>query len=148
VDDVTPITRQDRYEPREDQRDHTLRFWLNGGPEAERRTAIDREATVKNDGLMALCAFPPGPQQSTPPAVVVDDEAIQLAAMKISEDGRALILRLFEPTGRPRRAGIRVPPLAVAFEVALGAFEIRTVSIDLHSHAVTDVDLLEREARR
>jgi alpha-mannosidase len=148
VDDVTPITRQDRYEPREDQGDHTFRFWLNGGPADERRAAVDREATVRNDGLMAVCAFPPGPRRATVPAVVIDDAAIQLGAMKISEDGRALIVRLFEPTGQPRRTRVRVPPLDVVCEVALGAFEIRTLAIDLQSRAHTETDLLEREVRR
>ena len=34
VDDVTPIVRQDRFEPREDQGEHVFRFWLDAGPGA------------------------------------------------------------------------------------------------------------------
>ena len=36
VDAVTPIVRQDRFEPRVDQGDHVFQFWLNAGPATER----------------------------------------------------------------------------------------------------------------
>ncbi len=144
VDDVTPIVRQDRFEPREDQGEHVFRFWLNAGPAADRLEAIDREAAVRTEGLMALCAYPSGDGPGPLAGVALDDEVARLSALKLSEDGRSLVLRLFEPTGMARGTRVRIPALGVEFPVALGAFEIRTLLVDLATHTVSDADLLER----
>lgn len=152
VDDVTPIVRQDRFEARIDQGEHRFRFWLNAGPRAARLRTVDREATVKHEAPMALSVCPSGagslPARLRPgkprPAVTLSDEAVQLAAMKLAEDDGRLILRLFEPTGIRRTTRVAIPPLDLAFDVALGAFEIKTLAIDLATKAVTETDLLER----
>jgi alpha-mannosidase len=145
VDDVTPIVRQDRFEPRIDQGEHRFRFWLNAGAGLERLDAIWREATVRNDGLMALCAFPRGGGTLPTAGVLFEDDVAQLEAMKIAENGRRLILRLFEPTGRARATTVAIPPLGLRFNVDLGAFELRTLAVDLDTGAVTRTDLLERD---
>jgi alpha-mannosidase len=144
VDDVTPIVRQDRFEPREDQGEHGFRFWLDAGPARDRLEAIDREAAIRTEGLMALCAFPSG--EGTPPlrGVHLDDDVVRLAALKISEDGHALVVRLFEPTGSARNTRVRIPALGLEFPVALGPFELRTLLVDLATRAVSRADLLER----
>jgi alpha-mannosidase len=144
VDDVTPIVRQDRFEPRIDQGEHRFRFWVNGGPAVTRLAAVDREATVKNDGLTALCAFPCGGGRQAVPAIILEDQVVQLAAMKLAEDGDRLILRLFEPTGQARTTVVNIPSLDLRFDVALGGFEIKTLAIDLGTKAVVETDLLER----
>ena len=146
VDDVTPIVRQDRFEPRMDQGEHVFRFWLNGGRAAERQAAIDREASIRSDGLMALCAFPSGAGQPALPGVVVDDPSVRLGALKMSESGDRLVIRLFEPTGAARAVRLRVPPIGLDIEVALGAFELKTLAVDLATGTVAETDLLEREA--
>ena len=144
VDDVTPIVRQDRFEPREDQGEHVFRFWLNAGPAADRLQAIDREAAVRTEELMALCAFPSGDGATALAGVTLGDDVVRLSALKLSEDGRALVLRLFEPTGTARGTRVRVPALGVEFPVALGPFELRTLLVDLATHIVSNADLLER----
>lgn len=145
VDDVRPIVRQDRFEPRIDQGEHRFRFWLNAGAGIERLGAVWREATVRNDGLMALCAFPRGAGTPPAPGIVLEDDVVQLEAMKIAEDGHRLILRLFEPTGRARATTVLIPPLGLRFNVGLGAFELRTLAVDLETGAVVHTDLLERD---
>ena len=65
--------------------------------------------------------------------------------MKLAEEGGRLILRLFEPTGEARTVTVTIPPLDLRFDVALGAFEIKTLAIDLRSRIVTETDLLERQ---
>ncbi len=185
--DVTPIVRQDRFEPRVDQGEHLYRFWMNAGPAAERLDAIDREAAVRNEPPFALCAFPPPPSSASrtpsqggsdqpdatasrsrsgsseprlatgprlssessdrPPAIVLEDDVVQLAAMKMSEDGDAVIIRLFEPTGAARTTRVSIPPLGISFPVALAPFEVKTFAIDVRSHGVWETDLLERRVR-
>jgi alpha-mannosidase len=144
VDDVTPIVRQDRFEPREDQGEHVFRFWLDAGPAGERLAAIDREAAVRTEGLMALCAFPPGGGSAALPGVALDDDVVRLAALKMSEDGRALVVRLFEPTGSARETRVRIPALGLEFPVALAPFELLTLLVDLATRTVGRADLLER----
>jgi alpha-mannosidase len=148
VDDVTPIVRQDRVEPRIDQGEHLFRFWMNAGPAGARLAAIDREATIKHEPPMALVVFPSGDGPSTVPGVTLSDDAIQMPAMKLSEDGRALIVRLFEPTGAARSTVVGVPAIGAKAQVELGPFELRTLRVDLESGAVTDVDLLEHRVER
>jgi alpha-mannosidase len=146
VDDVTPIVRQDRFEPRVDQGDHVFRFWLQGGPASERLTAIDRDAATKHDEPMALNVFPPGRGPQVRSGPTLSDRAVQITAVKMSEDGRSMILRLFEPTGTARTTTLSVPVLDVAFDVTLSPFEIRTLAIDLATRKVDEVDLLERRS--
>jgi len=144
VDDVTPIVRQDRFEPREDQGEHVFRFWLDAGPALERLAAIDREAAVRTEGLMALCAFPSGEGAPALPGVYLEDDVVRLAALKMSEDGDALVLRLFEPTGSARNTRVGIPALGLDFPVALGPFELLTLVVDLAVRTVGRADLLER----
>jgi alpha-mannosidase len=146
VDDVTPVVRQDRVEPRVDQGEHVFRFWLQGGPAAERLTTIDREAAAKHDEPMALNVFPHGGGQRVCPGPTLSDGAVQITAVKMSEDGRSMILRLFEPTGQARTTTLSVPALDVTLDVTLSPFEIRTLAIDLATRTVDVVDLLERRS--
>jgi alpha-mannosidase len=149
VDDVTPIVRQDRFEPREDQGEHVFRFWLDAGPARDRLEAIDREAAIRTEGVMALCAFPSGAGAPALPGVHLEHDVVRLAALKMSESGGALVLRLFEPTGMSRDTRVRIPALGLEFPVALGPFELRTLLVDLATRTVSRADLLERaeEAR-
>jgi alpha-mannosidase len=94
---------------------------------------------------MALCAFPRGGGTLPTAGVLFEDDVAQLEAMKIAENGRRLILRLFEPTGRARATTVAIPPLGLRFKVDLGAFELRTLAVDLDTGAVTHTDLLERD---
>jgi alpha-mannosidase len=148
VDDVTPVVRQDRVERRIDQGEHSFRFWLNAGPADARLWAVDREATARHEPPMALVAFPPGNARPAAAGVTLSDAVVQMPALKLSEDGRALIVRLFEPTGRARVTTLAVPALGVAATVDLGPFELRTLAVDLRTRSVEDCDLLERQVTR
>jgi hypothetical protein len=94
---------------------------------------------------MALCAFPSGEGAPPLPGVHLEDEVVRLAALKMSEDGDALVLRLFEPTGLARNTRVRIPALGLDFPVALAPFELRTLLVDLATRTVSRADLLERK---
>ena len=96
-------------------------------------------------GLMALCAFPSGDGRPSVPGVIVDDPSVRLGALKMSEAGDRLIIRLFEPTGAARMVRLRVPPVGLDVNVPLSAFEIKTLSIDLKNATCAETDLLERQ---
>ena len=146
VDDVTPVVRQNRFEPRVDQGEHVFHFWIKGGPASERLTTIDREAATKQDQPMALNVFPRGGGPRVGQGPTLSDRAVQITAVKMSDDGRSMILRLFEPTGTARTTTLSVPVLGITIDIALSPFEIRTVAVDLATRHVAEVDLLERRA--
>ena len=148
VDDVTPIVRQDRVETRVDRGEHVFRFWLKAGPAAARLDAVDREATAHLEAPMALVAFPAGGGTAALPGAVLSDPVIQMPAMKLAEDGRRVIVRLFEPTGAPRQTTLRIPALGVETALTFGPFELKTIAVDLASRTVCETDLMEEAAAR
>jgi alpha-mannosidase len=147
VDDWTPIVRQDRVESRVDQGEHLFRFWLAGGPAEQRLEAIDREATAHAETPMVLVAFPAGTGAPVVAGAILSDSVVQMPAMKLAEDGRCLIVRLFEPTGTARGTTLSIPALDVALDLRLSAFEVRTLAVDLATKTVLETDLLGQGGR-
>ena len=77
--------------------------------------------------------------------VVVDGAAVEVTAFKRSEDGRDIVIRLFEPTGRPRRAVVKLPALGARTAVRLKGFEIKTLRCNRRTGKFAETDLLERK---
>jgi type II secretory ATPase GspE/PulE/Tfp pilus assembly ATPase PilB-like protein len=59
-------------------------------------------------------------------------------------NGESMVLRLFEPTGRPRRPVVRMPLLDLEFPVELKPFELKTLAVDPETREIRETDLLER----
>ncbi len=144
TDSGRPVLRQDRFTPRMDQGEHRFRFWLQGGPGADRLREVDREALALNEEPYVLSWWPPGEGEPAGAGPVLSDSAVQLTAFKKAEEGGELILRLFEPTGRARRTTLSLPALGIEVPLKLGAFQIRTLRVDPREGSVRDVSLLER----
>ncbi len=138
----------DRFIPRQDTGERTFRFWLKGGPRDERLEKVGREALVRNESPYVLAYCPPGGKKRPEAGVVVKGEAVELTAFKRSEDGRDVVVRLFEPTGTPRRVAVEVPALGAKTTVGLGGFEILTLRLDRRMKTFAAVDLLERRPGR
>jgi alpha-mannosidase len=136
---------RDRFIPRQDTGERTFRFWLNGGPAAERMDRIGREALVHNEAPYALAYFPPGGKKRPAAGVVVEGDAVEVTAFKRSEDGRDAVIRLFEPTGKPRRAVVKLPAVGARAAVRLKGFEILTLRLDRRTKKLVETDLLERK---
>jgi alpha-mannosidase len=138
-----PIVPQDRFIERIDQGERIFRFWLNAGPVAERIAAVDREALVHNEKPMALSFFPSGEGAKPGPFVTLSDDVVQMSALKQSEDGQRIIVRLFEPTGEKRTTVLAIPLLKVKQKIILGGFEIKTLAIEPQTGKVTETNLAE-----
>ncbi len=135
-----PIVPQNRFTPRIDQGERLFRFWITAGDTASRLEQVDREAAVHNEAPFAVSFFPSGEGERPLPAVVFGDQVVQAPAIYM--DGDDLIVRLFEPTGTPRSTLLDIPILDIQTEVALGAFEVRTLRVSRHERTVTAVDPL------
>jgi alpha-mannosidase len=135
---------EDRFIPRQDQGARRFRFWMSGGPLAERMERVGREALVRNETPCVLPFSPAGGGKRAKAAIILEGPAVELSAFKKSEDGDDLIIRLFEPTGTPRTVGVRLPVFDVRRKVRLGAFEVKTLRFNPRSRKWIETDLMER----
>ena len=133
----------DRFTPRMDQGEHIFRFWFNAGDASERLGRIDREALVKNEVPFALSFFPPGKGKTPKSIAVLSDKVIQVAAIKRTEIGDDVVIRLFEPTGRKRKTTLSLPFINKKVKFDFDGFEIKTLKIDIKKKKVKEVNLLE-----
>ncbi|MFH2002776.1 MAG: glycoside hydrolase family 38 C-terminal domain-containing protein [Planctomycetota bacterium] len=138
-----PLIAQDRFIPHMDQGERLFRFWLNAGPKTERLDSIETEARVKHEKPFALPYFPSGEGHPLKPVMQITDSAVQVTALKKAEKSNHLIIRLFEPTGRPRSFTLTLPFIGLRTKVSLGAFEIKTLRIDTKKGKSMEVDLME-----
>ena len=95
--------------PRMDQGERVFRFWLDAGKVVDRLKKIDREALAKNETPFALSFFPPGLGKKPKPLAILSDDVVQITAIKRCEKNNNLIVRLFEPTGKPRKTILSLP---------------------------------------
>jgi alpha-mannosidase len=142
--DDRPLLVQDRFIPRIDQGEHLFHFWLNAGPARDRLERIDREALARNEAPPVLAMFPAPAAQASGTVLLLSDRVVQVNAVKFSEDGKALVVRLFEPTGRARQTWLELPGCALRERVSLKGFEIKTLRIDLKSKTCHASGLLEQ----
>jgi alpha-mannosidase len=77
------------------------------------------------------------------PVAVLGDNVVQITAIKPSEDGKAVIFRLFEPTGKARMAVLNIPVLGLKIEVEFGGFEIKTIKVNPKTRKYKFVSLVE-----
>jgi len=138
---------QDRFIPRMDQGERVFRFWVNGGKASERLDVINRESSAKNEMPIALFGFPSGRGKEAVPGLVLSDKVIQATAVKLGEQKKWLILRLFEPSGEKRKTRVSIPSLSLDFDVSLDRFELKSLAVDLGTKEVFEVDLMERRLR-
>ena len=138
------IVVQDRYLPRIDQGERLYRFWFNGGKVRQRLDAVDREALVRNEKPFALSFYPPGQGSKPKTGPTLSDNVVQITAMKYAENGRDIIVRLFEPTGKKRSTTLRLPFVPMSVKVDLKGFEIKTLKINPRTKKASEVNLLER----
>jgi alpha-mannosidase len=140
-----PLLPEDRYSPRQDQGERLFHFWLQGGPAAGRLEQVDREALAHNEQPMPLSFFPSGEGVKPAPLALLRDRAVQVTAIKKSEDGDRLVLRLFEPTGQSRSTQLDLPFAGISKEINLSPFEIRTLSFDPATKTWKETNLLEED---
>ncbi len=139
-----PLSYQDRFIPRIDQGEHLFRFWINAGPAEERLNRVDNEALSRNEAPHVLAYFPPGDGPASRPFLTLSDKSVQVTALKKAEDSGALIIRLFEPTGRRRTISLALPFAGLRTRITLRPFEIKTLAFDPATKTFTETDLLER----
>lgn len=138
-----PILPTDQFVARIDQGERLFRIKLDAGSIKSRLDAVEGEALAFNEKPMVLSFFPSGHGKKAHAFIEVSDSRVSVTAVKKAEKGNALIVRLFEPTGVPRKATLSLPVLGIKKAVSLGKFEIKTLRVDLRKRTITEVDILE-----
>lgn len=142
------IMEQDRFSPFIDQGEHDYKFVISGGDASERFEKIEREAGAFSEEPMALSFFPTGcdkdKENTIKPFATLSDDVITLAVFKKAEKSDNSVIRLFNPTAEPRKTTLCLPSIDFTEEFTLGGYEIKTVSMDLKTKQVKEVDLMER----
>ncbi|MBI2425527.1 MAG: alpha-mannosidase [Candidatus Hydrogenedentes bacterium] len=134
----------DRFSPRIDQGERVFRFWVNAGPRPARMERVHGESQAHNETPMALAYFPPGSWPVAGINATIDKHAIQLTAFKQAEDrDDCFILRLFEATGTPQSATLRLHGFNLARDLRFNAFEIKSLQLDTLTGALRECTLLE-----
>lgn len=139
-----PIVMQDRFLPRIDQGEHIFNFRVHASSLAERLERIDREALMLNQRPMALSFFPSGQGTALQAGVTIEDDLIQLQALKRRENGDGWIIRLFNPTADVRQARLIVPRFSETISMTIEAFELKTLSIAEDALEFVETDLMEQ----
>jgi len=135
--------RDDRFAARLDQGEHRFRFWIQGGPRGDRLKKIDREAQIRNEAPVVRSFQPDGLGKPLESGLVVDDPTVVVAAVKRAEKRKAVIIRLFESTGRKRKVRISEAAWGLREKISLNAFEIRTLLWDPKRRKLKETDMME-----
>jgi alpha-mannosidase len=141
-----PLVPQDRHTARIDQGVRSFRFVLNGGPVEDRMHAVGREADVVNEAPFAINIFPTGSNlgHEMKAGLRVSDPVVLIPACKRAEDGKAWLIRLFEPTGVKRRVRLSWPAVGLRHTAVLKPFEVATLRVGSRGGKVRLTDLIER----
>jgi len=104
---------------------------------------FEREAQIRNEAPVIRSFQPDGIGESLESGLVVDDPTVVVAAVKRAEKRKAVIIRLFESTGRRRKVRITEAAWGLRERINLNAFEIRTLIWDPKRRVLKETDLME-----
>jgi len=139
-----PITRQDRFEKRMDQGEHEFCFNIRGGSWTNRRQEIQVESQVKNEGLIALCCWPDGRNEMPLPIIKIENPCVSLGALKKSESGDYLIIRLLSNSDSMISTRLKIPLIDTVAILGFRPYELKTLIINLKTKEIRECDLLEK----
>ena len=139
---TTPL-RQDRFAARLDQGEHRYRFWIQGGLRNERLARIERESFLRNESPVVLSFQPDGLGQPLKSGLSVSDRSIVVTAVKRAETKDAVVIRLFEPTGRRRKVRLSESGWGLQEQITMRPFEIKTMVWDRKKKKLLETNLME-----
>jgi alpha-mannosidase len=125
----------DRFDEHMDLGEHIYQFRFCFGALSGVREALPAMADNLMMPPMAYVHIPQGPAQneglaSGKSAVEVKGKGVRLTALKQSEDGKAMVVRLCEFLGKAGNATLHVREMRKPVPVCMGKFEIKTFRIE------------------
>jgi len=139
------IMPQDRFSPYIDQGEHDYEFAINAGDAAEIAGSVEREAMVFNERPMVLSFFPTGVGSKPEALVNIVEGEVEISAMKMSDDGKGIVFRIFNPLERKVHAKLAFPAFRQEYEMDLIGMDFKTMVIDARTNEIYEADLMERK---
>lgn len=109
--------------------------------------SIDRKACEYHERPVLQYMHSSGTAPDLLPLVLLSDQSILMTSCRLDEEGKGLLIRLFEPTGKPRSSHIEVPVLGLEGEVSLSGFQLLTLKADPERGVIKEVHLLSSGSR-
>jgi alpha-mannosidase len=97
---------------------------------------------MKNEKPYALSFFPKGGDRMPKPLMLVDNCAIEVAAVKKAEGNTDWIVRLFNSTAQKQTAQFKMPAFGVQRKLSFTPYEIQTLRVGAAGR-VWSVNLME-----
>ncbi len=130
-------------QPRSDRGERHFRFRLMLGPANTLLRSVEASAQAFNESPFLVSFFPSGQRAKTPkPIVEVRSGHALVTAVKQSIDGKDIIIRLFEPTGRAGKSTLSILGRWQR-TIRLGKYELMTLRVDPKTGKTRQVDLME-----
>ncbi len=134
---------QDRLMPRFDNGVREFTFWLEGGNIDASMSQIHSQAMLKNEKPLCMSFFPNGEGKKTLPIVELSDSRVQISAVKKSEKGNNIVVRLYEPIGKPRKTTLKMQAIKKSFKLSFTPFEVKTLVINPKTGTCKETSMLE-----
>jgi len=145
-----------RYWPRQDQGEHEVRYYLMFGKRFE-EPVVSRAAQMVNTPLEWIVHYPGGEKGRGAPAaagqepfIQISPGNVQLAALKKQEEGRGLVVRLWEQSGKKTTATLRLAGAANPIRTVVPAYCLKTLVLRKRGRRLDadEVSHIERPERR
>ncbi|MBT6146868.1 MAG: hypothetical protein HOH74_15635, partial [Gemmatimonadetes bacterium] len=140
-----------RFLPRQDQGEHEVSYRILVGKRFS-ETRVSRAAQILNTPPVWQVYYPQPDRvdkkrrASVTDTVIVDDAHVQVVALKKSQKGNALIVRLQNTSGQSRDISVQVKPHRQKMQLTVGAYGLATIAVNKGGKSLRwrEVDLVER----
>ncbi len=134
-----PLIYPDRFHDRQEQGLRQFSFWLNASDEAERKDKIAKEVVAVTQPPYAMAVFAAANKTSEKPLYTIDDENVEVMAFKKAENSDDYVVRLFEATGKARKATFASDVFGVKEDIEFAPFEVKTFFVNKGKFEETDL---------
>lgn len=131
-----------RHTVRMEQGERIFHFRVKAGDSRSIVNSIHSDAQVFNERPYAMAFCPSGKGEKKNPLITIDNQAVIVSCLKLAEDSKGFILRVYESTGEKSSAVIKLG-IGVEKKISLNGFEIKTYYFDLNAKTIEECDMLE-----
>ncbi len=127
------------YHDHQDQGLREFTYWLNASDCENREDNIAKETVLSAQKPYAMAVFAAANDVSDKPVFTIDNDTIEVMAFKKAEYSDDYVIRLFEATGKPRKATLQSDVFGVTQSIDFAPFEVKTFFINKNKFEETDL---------
>ena len=139
--DLRTLT-ETRFTPRMEQGERAFR-WRFGAGDPSLLNGLTARAQMVNEAPYVMSFNPSGAGETPEKALLIDNPAVTVSALKRAESGEGYILRVYESDGAAQTARVTLPALGIEENILLRPYEIATFAIDPAGRRMEKTGLIE-----